>query len=283
LLAGATKDNFPTWSQLDSGGNWRPLDDTYGAGELNLYNSYLVTMGGETTGSTTTPTAVARHGWDYQNLQPGSGNALQYDFVIPGGSTAEELSIVLTWNAQVASPFHSGDPVVANLGLELIDASTGTTIDFDINDNIVDGLSNSDVDNVEHLYLTNLLAGTYTLKVFSDDLASEFGLAWRTSTLFENASADFDEDGEVNGNDFFAWQRGYGTLINATHADGDSDGDGDVDGDDLAILRSELAVTNAFAVGPFLVGTAFAVPEPATWVLAVAGLLLVVGLRMVAT
>ncbi|MEM8946733.1 MAG: hypothetical protein AAGD11_16285, partial [Planctomycetota bacterium] len=31
LLAGATKDTLPSWSQLDGTGTWHPLDDTYGA------------------------------------------------------------------------------------------------------------------------------------------------------------------------------------------------------------------------------------------------------------
>jgi hypothetical protein len=48
-------------------------------------------------------------------------------------------------------------------------------------------------------------------------------------------SADFDEDGDIDGRDFLAWQRGYGTpALLATKSDGDSDGDGDVDGVDLA-------------------------------------------------
>ncbi|NOZ39229.1 MAG: hypothetical protein GXP24_03275 [Planctomycetes bacterium] len=268
LMTGATKEGLPTWSQIDGGGQWRPLDDIYGAGELNLYNSYLVTLGGQTVGNTSTPTPASSYGWDYQTVQPGAGNELLYDFVIPSGSSAAELSIVLTWNAKIESPFHTGNPIVADLNLELVD-DNGATIDFDINDNLVEGLSASDVDNVEHLYLTDLAAGTYTLKVSSDDLASEFGLAWRTSTLFDTASADFDEDGDTDGADFLAWQLGYGTLIDATRADGDADGDGDVDSDDLAFY---------YAANPSLASFISAVPEPATWSLAIGGLLLLIAL-----
>ncbi len=39
----------------------------------------------------------------------------------------------------------------------------------------------------------------------------------------------------VGGADFLTWQRHYGTLLDATHAMGDSDGDGDAD--DLAAFR----------------------------------------------
>ena len=44
LMAGATKTEFPTWTRTAS----QPLDDTFGAGELNVFNSYLMTQGGRT-------------------------------------------------------------------------------------------------------------------------------------------------------------------------------------------------------------------------------------------
>ncbi len=57
--------------------------------------------------------------------------------------------------------------------------------------------------------------------------------------------ADFDTDGDVDGFDFLAWQRGHGIPApNAVKADGDADGDTDVDADDLA------AWENAFGALP---------------------------------
>jgi hypothetical protein len=47
-------------------------------------------------------------------------------------------------------------------------------------------------------------------------------------------SADFDSDSDVDGSDFLAWQRGYGTTVGATKPDGNSDDDEDVDASDLA-------------------------------------------------
>lgn len=69
-------------------------------------------------------------------------------------------------------------------------------------------------------------------------------LAWNvryteTSVLLEVLAAllgaDFNEDGDIDGEDFLAWQTGYGRFPGggAAHADGDADGDGDVDGDDF--------------------------------------------------
>ncbi len=274
LLAGARKDTLPSWSQIDGGGTWRPLDDTYGAGELSVYNSYAITAGGSAAGAIGTPTPVGTHGWDYQTIQPGSANELLYDFVIPTGKTATELSIVLTWNAEVSSPFNSGVPVLADLNLELVD-SLGATIDTDLGDTYVDGLSESDVDNVEHIYLNDLSPGTYTLKVSSEDLAADFGLAWRTTTAFDTFSADFDQDGDTDGRDFLAWQLGYGKIVNATLADGDSDGDGDVDATDLAFLQTELA-----AVNPSLAVSLFGVPEPSAIALASSAMLFMLSRRV---
>jgi CSLREA domain-containing protein len=54
-------------------------------------------------------------------------------------------------------------------------------------------------------------------------------------------SADFDADGDVDGNDFLLWQRGLGKLApDATKSDGDADNDQDVDALDLAIWRMQF-------------------------------------------
>jgi hypothetical protein len=61
--------------------------------------------------------------------------------------------------------------------------------------------------------------------------------------------ADFDGDGDVDGGDFLAWQRGYGIPApNATKANGDADHDGDVDGDDLEFWKEQFAAGGAVAV-----------------------------------
>ena len=52
--------------------------------------------------------------------------------------------------------------------------------------------------------------------------------------------ADFDEDGDVDGSDFLAWQVNFGLTAGATKADGDADGDGDVDGSDFLIWQTQF-------------------------------------------
>lgn len=61
-----------------------------------------------------------------------------------------------------------------------------------------------------------------------------------TFTPARAASADFDADGDVDGNDFLRWQQGLGAVGNATAGDGDADGDQDVDGDDLAAWKEQV-------------------------------------------
>jgi hypothetical protein len=63
-----------------------------------------------------------------------------------------------------------------------------------------------------------------------------------------NNPADFDLDGDVDGNDFLFWQRGLGTPApTATKSDGDADSDGDVDGNDLAAWRANFGPASASA------------------------------------
>jgi glucose/arabinose dehydrogenase len=52
-------------------------------------------------------------------------------------------------------------------------------------------------------------------------------------------TADFDTDGDVDGHDFLAWQRGLG-LSNAQRVDGDTNADGDVDSGDLTIWKQQF-------------------------------------------
>ena len=69
--------------------------------------------------------------------------------------------------------------------------------------------------------------------------------------------ADFDFDGDVDGNDFLAWQVGFGTsCCTATKRDGDYDNDGDVDGDDFLGWQVEYP-------SPGTGNGSGAVPEPA--------------------
>jgi hypothetical protein len=85
-------------------------------------------------------------------------------------------------------------------------------------------------------------------------------------------TADFDNDGDVDGDDFLVWQAGFGTLMpDGTNAIGDADYDKDVDGDDFLIWQAQFGSADGAA--------ASAVPEPNSMLLLAAGAAGLVGWR----
>ncbi len=178
LLAGATKDEFPGWSHTQM----QPLDQTFGAGELNIYNSYHIMAGGEFDGATTVGSApdIGGMGWDYlANIS--ADESFFYNFSVTETST--ELSAILTWNAEISD---SGGVLdydtleLANLDLQLFNSSGG------ILGSLVDQ-SISSVDNVEHIFLTDLAIGEYSLAVNSaaGSISTDYAVAWRISAVPE--------------------------------------------------------------------------------------------------
>ena len=68
--------------------------------------------------------------------------------------------------------------------------------------------------------------------------------------------ADFDGDGDIDGADFLAWQRGLGGAGTAK-ADGNANGDAAVDGLDLAVWETQFGTSSVSL-------NAASVPEPAS-------------------
>ncbi len=162
LMAGATKDEFASWTRSQT----QPIDTVYGAGELNLQHSYHILDGGERDAGTT----AGNYGWDKGSL--GASGSATYTLQL--GRDVTELSCILTWNRTVDSaPWLGGGAfaaTVADMTLQLHRTGGPSPALYDS--------SNSPVDNVEHVYLRGLTAGTYTLTV-ATDVAVDFGLAWR--------------------------------------------------------------------------------------------------------
>lgn len=170
LMAGATKGEFANWTDPTTGlvNPWnrtqtRPLDDVMGAGELNVYNSYLIGIGGKQAASTSQPAAaVGSYGCGLQDRKSDHAvGDLYYNFEVAEGSTAADFSILLAWNAKITDTnpdenvFSPTEPVVQNLNLQLYDSTTsfmGSLLDQSI----------STVDNVEHIYVNSLAAENYS-------------------------------------------------------------------------------------------------------------------------
>jgi hypothetical protein len=137
---------------------------------------------------------------------------------------------------------------------------------FDPNEDPLDG-----PDETNAIFgLTNDALNQWDVDAYDDPPDSEVdhrhapqGLA---DAVIVVADADFDDDGDVDGRDLLAWQRGLGP--GATHAEGDANGDGAANAVDLAVWRFQAGWTGmGLAAGA-------AVPEPVgfTGALAVAAL-----------
>ncbi len=163
LLAGATKDPLSSWAHTVT----QPLDEHYGAGQLDLAASYGILTGGRRPPDTPGP---ARSGWDR-----GTSGAAAYLFEIPDGE-AMRFSAVLTWHRQIVpdSAWTSFAAHLPALDLRLSTATAAGLADRRVAE------SRSPVDNVEHIYLPALPAGRYRLEV-TGEAGVAFGVAWRCS------------------------------------------------------------------------------------------------------
>ncbi len=91
LLAGADKSISANWDQTPT----RPIDDVYGAGELDIYQSYFIQQGGQQIAGSTIDT----HGWNLANL--GTNSSETYAINISSGFRLRKLSVLVTWNRKV--------------------------------------------------------------------------------------------------------------------------------------------------------------------------------------
>jgi hypothetical protein len=112
-------------------------------------------------------------------------------------------------------------------------------------------------------YHRMLLPGTYDLRftaagyesVIVEEVIVTDAAATRLDILMQSISAldeaDFDLDGDVDGDDFLLWQSSFGPS-----ALGDADADGDTDGDDFLVWQTQFGNASG--------GAGTAIPEPAS-------------------
>jgi len=166
LLAGATKSEIPSWSRTPT----QPLDSHYGAGQLNIYDSYHILAAGQQPSSGSS--SVRPRGWDFSSTTA-SGNF--YFFQIAAGDSVSNFSALLTWNAIIKSSsshhWQNVTTTLPTLALNIYSANNftiGSLIDSSV----------STVDNVQHLYEPDLPPGQYALEVTANTTGVAYGLAW---------------------------------------------------------------------------------------------------------
>ena len=186
LLAGADKSISANWDQTPT----RPIDDVYGAGELDIYQSYFIQQGGQQIAGST----IGTHGWNLSNL--GTNSSETYTINISSGFRLRKLSVLVTWNRKVKKQGPYFNPTLANMNLELTDDGDNSNIHS----------SDSAVDNIEHIWRdlgSELEAGSYTLTV-ATSLATDYAIAWRSelyqdytlwsSTAFTSSTLSAEQD-----------------------------------------------------------------------------------------
>jgi hypothetical protein len=238
LMAGANHrpgwTNNPLIAGPDRGVTSRPLDDVYGADLVNVNMSHLILTAGQQSGSAAPPASVtARHaGWDLATVGLGESRYWR----LKACALAEAVSILAAWHRQVSSPFGSADWGVADFDLLLWRVDENEQLATLVGD---DGLgffgtgnvvSESRVDNVEHLYIGDLEPGAYVLELRRLDGEIEFpdydaAVAWLLPD--PGITGDLDGDCAVSITDFLRMLAGWGPCPEPCPPSCPADLDGD--------------------------------------------------------
>ena len=169
LLASATKNTVPDWGNSSSS----PLDDVYGAGELNIHHAYHALIAGKATAGST---RYGIRGWASDSVS--SSSSKTYYFRIASGAPSTPFSAALTWHRVVTENLLFGwgnlSSSLANLRLKLYQTD-GTNLTTLL------ATSDSSVDNVELIHQPSLVPGDYALRVESSSSSSTaYALAWHS-------------------------------------------------------------------------------------------------------
>jgi hypothetical protein len=180
LLNGAEKP--PDWTHTAPA----PLDPRYGTGLLNLWNSYRQLRGGKQAFNFSTANAVGgahlppagtnslptRRGWDQNTISnPANQEAVNHYFIDLRSATNRTFTLKasLVWWRQL------NQLAINDLDLFLYNADLNTLV----------AASQSSVDNVEHLFLTNLPPARYDLQVLKNGLAKRITMSETYAVAFE--------------------------------------------------------------------------------------------------
>jgi hypothetical protein len=242
LMNSATK--LPYWhkGRLEKDDdNQVPLDYIQGAGMLNAVGAYKHLVAGQNK-----PGDASTTGWDLNQLDENSSLQNIYRITLTD-FTEQFINITVTWNKHYNSvyPFESVPEKDSNLRLELwaVDPEDSS------NDYLLD-YSDSEIDNVEHIYCrvdSNYTNYEIVLSYSNVDTENQvagtqrYGLAWNVSDAPKGNSIfwyDLNTDGIVDNLDFTVV---LNNLINSIKSRegylyGDIDSNGVFDANDVQIF-----------------------------------------------
>ena len=151
------------------------LDRRFGAGQLNIYNSYHILDAGEQNSEEDWPAnlgAIANQGFDYDPAFGGKGGSnatASYNFSTNGNS-GQKLKADLVWNLNATS----SPSVLYDMDLQLIDVTGGGSIVAS---------SNSAIDNTENIWFNLLSNRDYQLQVIRGSGQAvfdwDYAIAWQ--------------------------------------------------------------------------------------------------------
>ena len=162
------------------------LNNIYGAGQLNIFNSYHIIAAGEQNSREDFAAGggeIKAVGFDYDPQFGGLGGSNRTGSYVFTALTTGSLSASLVWNLTVTGETANGFDTSASLyhlGLYLYDTTSALELAY----------ANSTVDNTENIWWNNLVPNhAYLLQVTAEqgDFLWDYGLAWNITALTTHA------------------------------------------------------------------------------------------------
>ena len=182
------------------------LDNRYGAGQLNIYNSYHIIAYGEQNSLEDDPARqglVDHYGFDYDPFFGGSGgsNGLSSYYLVADDNHTI-LCVSLVWNININggdTDAFDGTAILYDLDVYLYDMTNGgVKVAFSVSSN----------ENTENLFTTLISGHEYMIQVQpgqgQEDFEWDYALAWHV----RSDAGYFNVDGDVDGSDLAAYAAG---------------------------------------------------------------------------
>ena len=154
------------------------LDTRFGAGQLNIYNSYHILAGGEQNSvedKVSTAGAMSSYGFDYDPSFGGLNSSnTQASYYFSTSTLAQQLRTSLVWNLEIASSH-----MLYDMDLKLFDVTSGGQT--------LVASSNSVIDNTENIWINLSRNRDYMLQVIPGSAQANFdwdyALAWQITAV----------------------------------------------------------------------------------------------------
>ena len=220
------------------------LDVRFGAGQINIYNSFHILTTGEQDSEEDKGVAggnIGSYGFDYDPSFGEAGNNVTSTYYFSTGANQAMLTAALVWNVDVADDAGLSFPGVAtlhDLDLRLYDETAGG--------NAAVAESASEIENTENIWIQLPAGRDYRLQVVPKagqaSFEWDYALAWQLTALIDtdgdgdpdNIDTDDDNDGLPDTDEI--------NVLGTDPLDPDSDDDGLFDGREIGYGTNPLAM-----------------------------------------